>query len=104
MTRLKVSAAHAAPARPLLLIDAGNTRIKWAWIAGGADAEPALPEEPGGTPWQHAGARAHDRFVCLDGQPPVQRLGRAYAVVIAFASDLEFVPLSRKQRAHFVGA
>jgi type III pantothenate kinase len=65
MTRLKVSAAHAAPARPLLLIDAGNTRIKWAWIAGGADAEPALPEEPGGTPWQHAGARAHDRLAEL---------------------------------------
>ncbi|CAJ0820371.1 Type III pantothenate kinase [Ralstonia wenshanensis] len=65
MTRLKVSATHAAPARPLLLIDAGNTRIKWAWIAGGADAELALPEEPGGTPWRHAGARAHDRLAEL---------------------------------------
>ncbi|WP_439889925.1 type III pantothenate kinase [Ralstonia sp. 25C] len=59
MTRLK---APAAPARPLLLIDAGNTRIKWAWIASGVDA---LPEEPDATPWQHAGARTHDQLAEL---------------------------------------
>ncbi|WP_296228492.1 type III pantothenate kinase [Ralstonia sp. UBA689] len=59
MTRLK------APARPLLLIDAGNTRIKWAWIASGADALPAQPEEPGSTPWRHAGARSHDQLAEL---------------------------------------
>lgn len=46
MTRLK--APHSAPARPLLLVDAGNTRIKWAWIASDVDA---LPVEPGDTPW-----------------------------------------------------
>ena len=59
MTRLK---APAAPARPLLLIDAGNTRIKWAWIANGVDA---LPEAPDATPWQHAGARTHDQLAEL---------------------------------------
>lgn len=65
MTRLKAPAAGSAPttaARPLLLIDAGNTRIKWAWIASGVDA---LPEAPGGTPWQHAGARPHDQLAEL---------------------------------------
>lgn len=68
MARLKISTGHAAPARPLLLIDAGNTRIKWAWTDGGVDAEPALPEEPGAPgdgPWQHAGARTHDQLAEL---------------------------------------
>ena len=60
MTRLK--APHSAPARPLLLVDAGNTRIKWAWIASDVDA---LPVEPGDTPWQHAGARSHDQLAEL---------------------------------------
>ena len=60
MTGLK--APHSAPARPLLLVDAGNTRIKWAWIASDVDA---LPVEPGDTPWQHAGARSHDQLAEL---------------------------------------
>ncbi|MEW1781753.1 type III pantothenate kinase [Arthrobacter sp. NPDC080086] len=59
MTRLK---APAVPTRPLLLIDAGNTRIKWAWIASGVDA---LPEAPDAAPWQHAGARTHDQLAEL---------------------------------------
>ncbi|MFJ5382368.1 type III pantothenate kinase [Cupriavidus sp. CER94] len=41
-----------------LLIDIGNTRLKWAWcdddVPAQAPAAGALP-----TPWQHAGATAH---------------------------------------------
>ncbi|MGD7086092.1 type III pantothenate kinase, partial [Ralstonia pseudosolanacearum] len=55
MIRLKAP----TPERPLLLIDAGNTRIKWAWTAADV-APPAVA--PGGTPWQHAGARPHDQL------------------------------------------
>ncbi len=58
MIRLKAS----APERPLLLIDAGNTRIKWAWIAGDGDALPAASDD---TPWPHAGARPHDQLAEL---------------------------------------
>jgi type III pantothenate kinase len=41
----------------LLLIDIGNTRLKWAWCSGAtaiAEGGAGLP-----TPWQHAGAAAH---------------------------------------------
>ncbi|MDT6963461.1 type III pantothenate kinase [Cupriavidus sp. SZY C1] len=43
----------------LLLIDIGNTRLKWAWCDGAP--APAQPAAPGGlpTPWQHAGAASH---------------------------------------------
>lgn len=41
-----------------LLIDIGNTRLKWAWCVDGLPVPPpaagALP-----TPWQHAGAATH---------------------------------------------
>ena len=42
---------------PVLLIDIGNTRLKWAWC----DAGRASVAEPGHlpTPWQHCGAVAH---------------------------------------------
>ncbi len=42
---------------PVLLIDIGNTRLKWAWC----DAGRAPVAEPGHlpTPWQHGGAVAH---------------------------------------------
>ncbi|TDF65013.1 type III pantothenate kinase [Cupriavidus sp. L7L] len=41
---------------PQLLIDIGNTRLKWAWCEAGAPlpAGAGLP-----TPWQHGGAVAH---------------------------------------------
>ncbi|MGY2490537.1 type III pantothenate kinase [Cupriavidus sp. CP313] len=41
---------------PHLLIDIGNTRLKWAWCEAGA-ALPATGALP--TPWQHGGAVAH---------------------------------------------
>ncbi|UDM50298.1 type III pantothenate kinase [Cupriavidus sp. MP-37] len=41
---------------PRLLVDIGNTRLKWAWCEAGA-ALPATGALP--TPWQHAGAVAH---------------------------------------------
>ncbi|WP_354687756.1 type III pantothenate kinase [Cupriavidus necator] len=41
---------------PRLLIDIGNTRLKWAWCEAGA-AVPATAGLP--TPWQHGGAVAH---------------------------------------------
>ncbi|KUE88332.1 type III pantothenate kinase [Cupriavidus necator] len=41
---------------PLLLIDIGNTRLKWAWCEAGA-ALPATGALP--TPWQHGGAVTH---------------------------------------------
>ncbi|MFP3890228.1 type III pantothenate kinase [uncultured Ralstonia sp.] len=65
MTRRHALTTHSAPARPLLLIDAGNTRIKWAWIASGVDALPAEPGTSDGGPWQHAGARPHDQLAEL---------------------------------------
>ncbi|MCO4862947.1 type III pantothenate kinase [Cupriavidus sp. WGlv3] len=44
---------------PRLLVDIGNTRLKWAWC----DAGTALPATAGisalPTPWQHAGAVTH---------------------------------------------
>ncbi|QOK97879.1 type III pantothenate kinase [Ralstonia pseudosolanacearum] len=58
MIRLKAP----APERPLLLIDAGNTRIKWAWTD--ADVAPQAVT-PGDSPWQHAGARPHDQLAEL---------------------------------------
>lgn len=42
--------------RPALLVDIGNTRIKWAWC------DAALPAPTGGplpTPWRNAGAVSH---------------------------------------------
>lgn len=41
---------------PRLLIDIGNTRLKWAWCEAGA-ALPATGALP--TPWQHGSAVAH---------------------------------------------
>ncbi|RDK09797.1 type III pantothenate kinase [Cupriavidus lacunae] len=41
---------------PRLLVDIGNTRLKWAWCESGA-ALPATGALP--TPWQHGGAVAH---------------------------------------------
>ncbi len=42
-----------------LLIDIGNTRLKWAWCD--MDRAPVQPVQTGAlpTPWQHAGAAAH---------------------------------------------
>ncbi|SDD10614.1 type III pantothenate kinase [Cupriavidus sp. YR651] len=40
-----------------LLIDIGNTRLKWAWCLADAGAPPATGVLP--TPWQHAGAATH---------------------------------------------
>ena len=42
---------------PVLLIDIGNTRLKWAWCNAGEVAV----QEPGRlpTPWQHSGAVTH---------------------------------------------
>ncbi|WP_420994132.1 type III pantothenate kinase [Cupriavidus sp. 30B13] len=54
---------------PRLLVDIGNTRLKWAWCAqalpaaGAAAAEGPLP-----TPWQHAGAAAHGEPAVLLAQ------------------------------------
>ena len=64
MTRLKATVLPGVT-RPLLLIDAGNTRIKWACIAGAVDTPPDAPGNAGNGPWQHAGARPHDQLAEL---------------------------------------
>jgi len=46
----------SAAATPLVLIDIGNTRLKWAWCDAAADA-PAIGKLP--TPWRESGAAAH---------------------------------------------
>lgn len=54
----------ALPAAPLLLIDIGNTRLKWAWCdAHDVVADGVLP-----TPWRHAGAVAHHDADALASQ------------------------------------
>src|SRR5690606_37263774 len=40
-----------------LLIDIGNTRLKWAWSTDDTDA--AAPPATLPTPWRHAGAATH---------------------------------------------
>jgi len=42
---------------PLLLVDIGNTRLKWAWCEAGAAPVALAGKLP--TPWQHGGAVAH---------------------------------------------
>ena len=68
-----------------LLIDIGNTRLKWAWCDGGLPVPPpaagALP-----TPWQHAGAATHTappERAALVGTWQQLAGGRAPAVWIA---------------------
>lgn len=64
--------AAAMPA-PRLLIDIGNTRLKWAWCtrdspaaAAAADAAADAPADgPLPTPWRHAGAAAHGELDAL---------------------------------------
>ena len=55
----------ASPSSPLLLIDIGNTRLKWAWCDTHANVEAAaaLP-----TPWRHASAVAHHDADALAAQ------------------------------------
>ncbi|WP_454724007.1 MULTISPECIES: type III pantothenate kinase [Cupriavidus] len=56
---------------PRLLVDIGNTRLKWAWCApdasaaDAADAAGAAAGRPLPTPWQHAGAAAHGELAAL---------------------------------------
>ncbi|MGO4332193.1 type III pantothenate kinase [Cupriavidus sp. M-11] len=60
------SASAGTAAVPQLLIDIGNTRLKWAWCQQawpGAVAEGPLP-----APWQHWGAVAHDELATLLAQ------------------------------------
>lgn len=47
----------AREATPLLLIDIGNTRLKWAWCDGGTAPSGVAGHLP--SPWRHSGAAAH---------------------------------------------
>ncbi|MGE8369062.1 MULTISPECIES: type III pantothenate kinase [Cupriavidus] len=60
---MSVSSA-GMPRVPQLLIDIGNTRLKWAWCED-AWAGAVLHEAPLPTPWQHGGAVAHDALATL---------------------------------------
>ncbi|AOY92065.1 pantothenate kinase [Cupriavidus sp. USMAA2-4] len=51
------NATAAAGRPPRLLIDVGNTRLKWAWSVAGAGTLP--------TPWQQDGAVAHGETAAL---------------------------------------
>lgn len=44
---------------PRLLVDIGNTRLKWAWCDGGATLPATAGTSALPTPWQHAGAVTH---------------------------------------------
>jgi type III pantothenate kinase len=90
---------------PLLLIDIGNTRLKWAWCDAGARPGDALARDMGTdtvtdmgndtgadvgtdtalpTPWRHAGAVAHDDADALAAQwQPLLPLSRSVGAVPA---------------------
>ncbi|SOZ34260.1 type III pantothenate kinase [Cupriavidus neocaledonicus] len=44
---------------PRLLVDIGNTRLKWAWCDAAAEVPASAGIAALPTPWQHAGAVAH---------------------------------------------
>ncbi|MDR3382998.1 type III pantothenate kinase [Cupriavidus basilensis] len=55
------------PRVPQLLIDIGNTRLKWAWCDE-ARSGAVLHETPLPTPWPHGGAVAHGELATLVAQ------------------------------------
>lgn len=59
--------AAGMPRVPQLLVDIGNTRLKWAWCED-AWSGAVLHEAPLPTPWQHGGAVAHDALATLAAQ------------------------------------
>lgn len=81
----------------LLLIDIGNTRIKWAWCAPGSGADTAAGA-PGGlaVPWEQSGARPHAdiaqlvtawRSLAAGGPAPAVWISNVAGPVLAGAVD-----------------
>lgn len=60
-------ASAGMPRVPQLLIDIGNTRLKWAWCDD-AWSGAVLHGAPLPTPWQHGGAVAHGELGTLVAQ------------------------------------